>query len=137
MIWLGLYLAKKIRLVLLEPTGNDSRFLIKPSNFLLLFFWGSYLLWIKESAAYRFIGPLELLVPVCFLILLERVIPSGKIRVMLAVTAALLTLAVFKPFTWGRFSWTDKYFSVDTTPFNTSEDALVVMLGSSYVLCYS
>jgi hypothetical protein len=131
MIWLSVYFAKTFRLVLLEPTGNCNLFLTRASNFLSLFFLVSYLLWMKESAAYRFIGPLELLVPCVFLILLERVVPPRKISAVLAVTAALLTLAVFKPFTWGRFSWTDKYFSVDTTHFNTSEDALVVMLGSS------
>lgn len=101
------------------------------AKLLLLFFITSYVLWIKESATYRFIIPLELLVPLCFLILLERFIQSGNLRIVVAVSAVCLTFFFFKPFNWGRLNWSDSYFSLDTSRLDDARNPVVIMLGSS------
>jgi len=131
LIWTVLFITRKIR-----PASSPSRnithlFDTGLSIYFLTFFALSCILWIRESATYRFLIPLELLAPLCFLILLEDVIPSQKTQMNMAIAAAILTLFVFRPFSWGRQTWSGSYFSVDTTQFDTSADAVVIMLGRS------
>jgi hypothetical protein len=128
LVWIVVFLTGKIRTPSYE---NNRTFNLNLGTSLLLFFILSYILWIRESATYRFLIPLELLTPLCFLILLDRLIPSHKTQTILAVSAAVLTVLLFKPFNWGRLEWSDSYFTVDLTNFDISRDTLVVMLGRS------
>ena len=48
-----------------------------------------------------------------------------------ALSAVVLTLAVFKTFDWGRLPWDASYFSVNLNRIEKSENALVIMLGNS------
>lgn len=134
MAWLIVYVAKKIFRINLMPDGNQIKysFDLESSNYLLLFFLCSYLFWIKESSTYRFMIPLELLVPLCFLILLERFVSSRRVQIGLITIAILATFAFFKPFNWGRLSWGDSYFyAQNASRLDPSKQAVVVMLGRS------
>ena len=135
--WLIASIIKKFRSSDRDPRINTFAFDLKSSNYLLSFFLVSYILWIIESSTYRFMIPLELLVPLCFLIILERLIKDRKLRTLIVVGALFATFISFKPFNWGRLSWSDSYFSVEAAGFDTSENAIVVMLGlspTSYVI---
>jgi hypothetical protein len=103
----------------------------KSGNFLLLFFAISFISWMVQSSIYRYIIVLELLVPICLLIVVDRLVESRRTILGIAVTAGLLVLLFFRPFNWGRLEWRDEYFSVDTTRYSGSQNALVVMLGES------
>lgn len=128
-VWtIGLLIRKLIRRK--QMPGSD-QFDAKMGNFLLWFFLISYLLWIKESATYRFIIPLELLVPLCILVILDRLIGSRKIRWSLVLAGICLIFVFYRPFQWGRLSWGTSYFQLNTTSLTDSGNPVVVMLGRS------
>lgn len=129
--WLITSIIKKFHSSDRDPGISTNTFEIKSSNYLLSFFLFSYVLWMIESSTYRFLIPLELLVPLCFLIILERLTNNRTLRTLIVVGALLTTFISFKPFNWGRLSWSDSYFSVEAAGFDTSENAIVVMLGLS------
>jgi hypothetical protein len=109
----------------------------KAGNFVLLFFLISYLLWQGGSSLYRFLIPLELMVPLCFVLLADRLTGNARRTVAVSVGAALLTIALLRPIHGGRLPWTEEYFAVDSSRLSTSADAVVVMLGAaptSYVI---
>ncbi len=110
---------------------------IEKGNFILYFFCFSYVLWIMESATYRFMIPLELLVPFCFLVISERLIKYWKTRTFLLFGVIILTFSLYTPFNWTRLDWDDSYFIVDATRFKNGDDAIVLLLGYapvSYVI---
>lgn len=115
------------------PQNPDDRLMFetRAGTFLLVFFLASFVLWMLQSSNYRYLIPLELLVPLCFLVLLERMLGRGAAFAGVALSAALLVAITFKPFNWIRLPWSDPYFSVDTSRFDASQPALVVMLGGS------
>ena len=113
-------------------TKSESRFFrSRPSVFLLLVSFCAFLLWMINFSIYRYLIPLELLVPLCFLVVLERVCQSRKTRIGIAVSAALIVLVMFTAPNHGRIEWGDPYFEVDATPFESTYDAVAVMLGTS------
>lgn len=134
MVWVTVFVLRKIR----TPSYKNNHTLdVNLGTQLLLFFLLSYMLWIRESATYRFMIPLELLTPLCFLTLLEHVVPSQKNQRTIAICAVILTILLFQPFNWGRLDWDSSYFTVDTAHFDPSENAVVIMLGrspTSYVI---
>ncbi|HAW51441.1 MAG TPA: hypothetical protein DCX54_03790 [Flavobacteriales bacterium] len=112
-------------------SDDINRFEVRKGNFLLIFFLVSYILWIITSATYRFMIPLELLTPLCFLIIIDRLLLNKKIKTILVIGATILTFILYKPFNWVRLNWSDSYFMVDTSQFNASDEAIVVMFGKS------
>ncbi len=130
LIWLVVVMIRKI-----GTGGNPSsrsrtgRFLVHPGNALLAFSLISYILWIFQSATYRFLIPLELLSPLCFLIVLDRLVVSRKLYATIVAVALVAGGLSFKPFNWGRIDYADKYFDVDSSPLDSSKNAVVVMLG--------
>lgn len=137
-VWLLVYMARKFcGFNQMNTNEGNHSFDIKSGNFILLFFLLSYILWIRESATYRYMIPLELLVPLCFLVTLERFVRSGKLRAIIAVGAVCLTFLFFKPFDWGRLDWDHSYFSVEASRLDDSGNPVVIMLGRapmSYVI---
>lgn len=130
-VWLTVIILRKLRLIPQASVKQKAIFNTNLCNYLLFFFILSYIFWIRESATYRFLIPLELLVPLCFFILLERLLPSQKMQIILAVSAAVLTISLFRSFNWGRLDWGTSYFSIDTSHFDPAENTIVVMLGRS------
>lgn len=131
LVWGAAAVSRRFRLLPPVPARPD--LLIHPllGNLLLGFALVSYVLWLRESATYRFIIPLELLAPLLVLLLIERVIPSRRLVLIAALCASAATLAVFTPFDWDRAKWDERYFSVDTSPFDPGQSSIVVMLGTS------
>lgn len=131
-IWLFVSLIKIFRSIDLKHVGASANlFDVKQGTFLLIFFIFSFILWMIQSSNYRYIIALELLVPLCFLYVVDRIVRSEKLQIIFVIGAVLATFILFKPFNWGRLDWSDSYFSVDTSRLKTSENAVVIMLGSS------
>jgi hypothetical protein len=90
---------------------------------------------------YRYIVVLELLAPICFLVLIDRFglpRPAQWVAVLFAVLllggGMLYSARVYggvDAFTGGRLHWTERFFEVDATPFESPDSTIVVMLGPS------
>ena len=100
-------------------------------DLVLVFFASSYVFWVLFFPQYRYLIPLELLVPLCFLLTLDRLPISSRLAIGVACIAALPVFVLFKPPDWGRLPWSDPYISVNTGNLHLREDGLVVMLGQS------
>jgi hypothetical protein len=100
-------------------------------NLLLVFFAGSFVAWMLVFPQYRYLIPLELLVPLCFLLILDRLLTNKRLLIAIASVCALATLATFRPFDWVRLPWSDPYISVKTDGLPLRQNGLVVMLGNS------
>ena len=117
---------------LLVRERSEGRFFkTKPAIFLILFFVLTFVLWMITASIYRYLLILELLAPLLFVALLERMFRSNKALIALGVGAALVVLISSRPPGWGRVKWTAHYVEVDNTPFADDENAVVVMLGSA------
>ena len=118
------------------PQNNEVKkyvFFSKQGNFLLIFFGTSFVLWMIQFSIYRYLIPLEILVPLTFFIITERFVQTTRGRISILVAAAVLMLIFFKPYSWGRVPWKDPYLGVNTASFETSspDGAVVIMLGKS------
>jgi hypothetical protein len=101
------------------------------SNFILLFFVVSYIIWMLQFSIYRYIIVLELLVPLCVLLILDRIFSNKKIAYLSLFLLVILGSIYFTPFNWIRLPWSDPYVQVKTDPFQPVTKGVVVMLGNS------
>jgi len=114
-----------------SPGVHSNLFRRRSGNVLFIFMVASFAVWMLSFSQYRYIVALELLVPLCLLLVLDRLIASRKLLLTIAAISAIVTLSVLKPFNWGRLPWDDPYFSVRAPGLHLSQDAVVVMLGWS------
>jgi hypothetical protein len=133
--WLVLATVKKFRTTGDEtaPQQHTPLFIPGSSNFLLLFLLFGFVLWMAMHSLYRYLIPLELLIPLGLALLTERLTNSARLRLAILAGATLAILVFFKPYSWGRVPWSDRYLEVETAQFAESapQGALVIMLGSS------
>jgi len=80
---------------------------------------------------YRYLIPLELLVPVVLLALLERLVRAPARRAAVVLTVVVAGGAVFKPLDYGRGPWSNPYLSVSADKRELPAGAVIVMLGSA------
>lgn len=117
---------------------SEGAFPLAAGNFLLVFFLAAYTVWIYRSGFYRFVIALEVLVPVCILILLVRLGMPKKLLWGLASAVAIFLFIITQPLYWGRTDFSSgRYFEVDSSVLSGTENALVIMLGwapISYVI---
>jgi hypothetical protein len=112
-------------------TSNDILFDYRSRNYILSFFILSYILWMVQFSIYRYIIVLELLVPVCFLLVLDRIFISKKVIPIAFSTTIVVGAVFFTPYNWIRIPWAHTYIEVDSTPMHTVHNADIVMLGES------
>jgi len=99
------------------------------SSLLLAFLVFSFIVWMLLFSLYRYLLPLELLVPLCFLILLDRFdLRRWSVRAV-GVAAAIAVLACFSVKIPERTPWTSRYLAVDRSRFDPPPGSLMVMLG--------
>lgn len=102
------------------------------SNALVLFSLVSFILWMLLFSIYRYLLAIELLSPLLFLILLERIVYSANIRIFAIMISLISLLLVFRPFSWGRAQWSDPYVNISSDkPIEISCNSLVIMLGNA------
>jgi hypothetical protein len=111
-------------------------------RWLLLLFWmGSYLLWLKIFGIYRYIVLLEFLSPLIIILVFSQVIEqlltpkdraAGYLTLMLTLLFLLLTT---KPVAWERVNWfKGRVFSLtyDNREFELSNSTLLMYGGNPY-----
>jgi len=98
-------------------------------NLLVGFLVLSFVVWMLLFSLYRYLLPLELLAPLCFLVLLDRLgLQRWSVRAV-GVFAAIVVLACFSLKVPERTAWTSRYLALDRSRFDPPAGSLIVMLG--------
>jgi hypothetical protein len=108
------------------PGGTFDRL---SGSFLLLFVLCAFVLWMLLYSIYRYIVPLELLAPLCFVVILDRLGLSARSVAALCVAAATAVFAMFGPHLLVRAAWTRSYLTIDLSPYEMTDGTIVVLLG--------
>lgn len=132
--WLVVSVVRAIRSKnIKQPETKQTSISPNLGNFLLLFIGISFVVWMIEFSIYRYLIPVELLIPLGFFIITERLFQSRRVIVLGLVLTAMVVLILFEPYSWGRVPWSDPYFQIDTTLYAKSSPAgaMVIMLGQA------
>ncbi|MES2262029.1 MAG: hypothetical protein V4724_26205 [Pseudomonadota bacterium] len=92
----------------------------------LVFFALSYLMWLKLFAIYRYLVPLELLAPLVFWLLLQRLARPSLARPLGAGALLLSAVVVFPMATWGHAHYGASAFKVEAPRFSAPEKTTVL-----------
>jgi len=106
-------------------------------NYLIAFFICSYIIWMLQFSIYRYLIPLELLAPVCILVILDRIISRKKMVFLVLLMLAIFGLFIYQPSNWERSDWSDPYIEMESSMSISDEEILVIMLGyepTAYVI---
>jgi len=96
--------------------------------FLLVGGLASYALWLFKFAIYRYLAPLEWLVPLAITLALWALLPP-RYRAVTIVTVLMLTAVTTKPMNWGRGGWTRSYFGVVAPRLERGTSSMVLIAG--------
>ena len=132
-VWIVYFIFGLIRSAFGSSTYQNNQYLFdtRISNFLLAFVVSAFILWMIQFSIYRYLVTLELLVPICFLLLLDRIFQRKWVIPVIMFAAIVAGTSIYAPLNWGRTSWSDPYIQVDTSQFQPGDRAVVVMLGMS------
>lgn len=101
------------------------------SAFFLVFSLSAFVLWMVTFSFYRYLLVLELLIPLCIVAVAGLLHRSKRAFVLTTVPVAAAILLSFEPLDLRRAPWSDPYFEVETSEFESSDNLLVVMLGAA------
>lgn len=95
-------------------------------RFLLVFFFVSYVAWMKLFGIYRYLIAVELLAPLVAWVLLHALLSAQAARRAAAWALAACTLVVFPFSTWGHSDWAWDSFRADVPAFAQPEQTVLV-----------
>lgn len=96
------------------------------NTFFLLFFALAYLVWMHMFSIYRYLIPLELLVPLAIWLLWRTIASSRRSADRLAgVTLAVLLLSALPTPEWGHARWADRPYTADVPAFDQPAQSVV------------
>lgn len=108
-------------------SGVSSR-MFRTDIWLLWFFVAAYGLWAVVFGYYRYLCPLEMLVPVVVLMALRETINSSKMRVSIFGLGMGAMVGLMSVGSWGRGSWdVGSYFDVQLPEKNLPPHSMVVI----------
>lgn len=88
-------------------------------GFLCVFFFTSYLVWLKEFSVYRYGVTLECLSPVLVFIIVARILPNygkvGRVSIVMCGCVLIIVMACTRYPNWMRAGYSAKILSVETT----------------------
>lgn len=116
-----------------RPEAGRRWFEDRAGTFLLVLFGAAFVVWMVRFSVYRYIIPLELLVPLVLFILIEKLGLPRRYQLGYGLIAVVLILALFRP-SVPRFrspDWSKPYFQVDTSFLSNPDSTSVVILGGS------
>ena len=104
-------------------------------NWLVVFFFVSYALWVKQFSIYRYVATLEQLAPVVIVVLLGKVLRAQLlvVGVALALFAAIAGTVIAPD--WGRLPWGARFLRTSVPPI-ARPDRSTVIIASSAPLAY-
>lgn len=89
----------------------------------------SYMVWLKLFAIYRYLLPLEMLLPIAIWLLIDRFPIRSTMKntaVFMCITVWLITL---RPGNWGRVPWGADYFGVTPPVLTDPANTMVIATG--------
>ena len=100
-----------------------------PAEIVLTTIGVSWLFWMVLFGVYRYYLPMEFVLPLAMVLLLDR-LPLGNRGKIAAATALLLAaLVTVQPGNWGRVAWGKHYFGVPVPPLAEPDRTIVLMAG--------
>ncbi len=118
--WWCIGRAGQLRRPFQVPAGNAA--------FLLVGCLASYILWLLTFGVYRYLAPLEWLVPIAVVLTLWTLLPT-RYRTNGIVAVLVLTTVTTWPANWGRAGWTESYFGVETPRMERGPERMVLIAG--------
>jgi len=116
--------------ILQRSIKNDGYpFIHQKGFFLLVVGVISYLVWLKLFAIYRYLLPLEMLVPLAIWFLVDRFPLRISSRQAILVSFMILWAFTLKPGNWGRVPWGTDYFGVHPPTIADPANTMVIMTG--------
>jgi hypothetical protein len=112
-------LLRRLRGVALSSIGPRGRFF-------LLFFGLAYLVWMRMFSIYRYLIPLELLVPLAIWLLWRAIAVSAPVAHRLAgVTVLALLLCAIPTPKWGNAQWGEQAYQAEVPAFEQPAQSVV------------
>jgi hypothetical protein len=132
LIWPMLYLAFAALALLwlgrLARRRPSPRAMTAPVRMLLLFTGLSYLIWLHLFSIYRYLGPLELLAPMLFWLLMAYLLEPDRARGWSRVLLLIAACSVLSSASWSRARWGEQAYDVATPVLPQPEQNMVLML---------
>jgi hypothetical protein len=131
LLWYCYLISKQRTFRVISSIGKNSLFNHNEANLLLIFFIISYVLWMMIFSIYRYLMPLEIISPLIFAIIVDRLSLPKRWRISIMALGVLLMVAFIKfPVDWIRAEWTPRYVQVETPSLDNPDQTLVLMLGT-------
>jgi hypothetical protein len=113
-----------------SKTEQDRR-LSPQVMFLVVYFGISYVLWLNIFGIYRYLIPIEVLIPLLIFIAVDYFLKPSVPRWTVAVFLSMITLVNLKGVPdWGRSNWSDTVYRVDSSAITDyPEPAAVYLVG--------
>ncbi|WP_262966023.1 hypothetical protein [Methylobacter psychrophilus] len=133
--WLFAYVATlsllASRVVKLFNTGHEQRPWSSEVSFLVAFFSISYLLWLNMFGIYRYLIPIEILIPLLLFITIGNFFNSPFSRAGALFFIVMITTFNSRGFPdWGHSPWSETIYHVEANPISTGpEPAAVYLVG--------
>jgi hypothetical protein len=133
--WLFAYVAAlsllASRVIKLFNTDHEQRTSSSEVSFLLSFFSISYLLWLNMFGIYRYLIPIEILIPLLLFITISHFFNSPISRAGVIFFIVMITVFNFKGFPdWGHSPWSETIYHVETNLISSApEPAAVYLVG--------
>lgn len=91
----------------------------------------AYGVWLYMFAIYRYLIPLELLAPLCIVLVLDRIPLKPASKWFGALASFILILVMLQPGSWGRVAWSEEYVGTRVPPLADPAHTMVLMTGSA------
>lgn len=101
------------------------------TNYLIAFSISSYVIWMIQFSIYRYLIPLEFLVPLCSVLVLDRVFKDRHLMISVVILSVMLGLYGYQSFDWGRTDWSSPYIKIDSSQYKAVDGGVVLMLGQA------
>jgi hypothetical protein len=98
-------------------------------RFVVIFFFVSFVVWIKLFSVYRYLVVCELLAPLAIFLVLGYLVRDLRRRVRIAVGCFVLILVTLHPGDWDRRPWAADYFGIKAPRIAEPADTLVLVTG--------
>ncbi|MEE8342324.1 MAG: hypothetical protein V3R51_00850, partial [Gammaproteobacteria bacterium] len=132
--WLVLYIAVIFflanRLVHSFRHTSVYRTLVPEAKFLIAFLCFGYLLWLNIFGIYRYLVPLELLIPLILFVVITTLFESNWARVSAILLIGSITIINLRGvLDYGHSAWTDQVYRADARELKKPGPAAVILAG--------
>lgn len=124
LLWLVFAVMRRLRSLPVKPRALVPACCVAP---LLVFVIVSYALWQKQFSYLRYLGALEILVPLLLVVAVEGVVRRPEIVLGTSLLLVVGVMVFNDPSDAGRTPWTQDWFDVWVPPFDDPDNTLVLL----------